>query len=82
MESYLLNGEQDATEGQLVEQGGMDSNEEAFMKGYTEDDVVIECAECGGAVTEEKRVIEEIDGEKQVFCCADCAKEFKESLAS
>jgi len=82
METFIFDGEQDATEEQLVEQGGMDSSEEAFMKGYTEDDVIIECAECGGAVSDEKKIIQEFDGEKQIFCCEECVKEFKESIGT
>lgn len=73
-------GEHDPTEEQLVDQGGLESNEEAFMKGYREDEEVEECAECGAAVDEEKKVVKEIDGEKLTFCSKVCVKEYEESV--
>ncbi len=57
-----------------------DETEEGFMKGYTEEKEVEECAECGGVVKEEKRQVKEFDGEEFVFCSELCAKEFEESL--
>jgi hypothetical protein len=82
MENLIFDGEQDMTNEQLVAQDGMDSNEEGFMQGYSQDEEVIECAECGGAVGEEKNIIKEIDGEKLNFCSETCAKEYEESLGN
>ncbi len=55
------------------------SDEEDFLKCYSDDEEVIECAECGVAVREEKKVVRDIDGEKYVFCSKECAEEFEES---
>lgn len=74
--------DKDPSEEQILEEGGIDSSEEGFIKGYTEEEEVVECAECGSAINPEKKVIKEIDGETHVFCSKSCAKEFKESLAS
>ena len=64
-----------------VEEGGVDSSEEAFMRGYNDESDAIECAECG-AIAGEDKVEKEINGEKQVFCTELCAKEFEESAAT
>ena len=82
MEGLVFDGEHDATEEQMLEQGGLDSTEEAFMKGYSEDEDVTECAECGSAISEEKTITKEIDGEKNFFCSEKCVKDFKESMTS
>tara|TARA_Y100000310_G_C20486944_1_gene717330 strand:- start:75 stop:344 length:270 start_codon:yes stop_codon:yes gene_type:complete len=82
MVSYFNDGEQDATEEQMLDQDGLDSAEEGFMKGYSEDDEVIECSECGSAVSDEKKIVKEIEGEKVTFCSETCAKEYEESLGS
>ncbi len=72
--------EQNLTEPQVKEQFYDDDNEEAqgFMDGYLEDEEVIECAECGAAIREDK-VIREVQGESQLFCTKVCADEFEES---
>jgi hypothetical protein len=82
MENTMFDGEHDATEEQMVDQGGLDSSEEAFMKGYSEDEEVIECAECGAAVNDEKKIVELIDEEEHTFCSETCLKDFKESMGS
>ena len=67
-------GEEDAVE------GDSDTPEDGFLKGYSEDEEVEECAECGGAVGEEKKVAKEIEGESYVFCSKHCKEEFEESF--
>jgi hypothetical protein len=74
------NGETEATEEQMVEQGAMDSSEEGFMAGYAEEEEIEECSECGGAIKPEKKVVKEISEETYKFCCEQCAKEFEENI--
>lgn len=74
-------GEADPTEEQLLDAGELDSSEEGFLKGYSADDEVVECNECGTACREEKRIIREINEEKHIFCSKTCADEYEESLA-
>lgn len=57
-----------------------ESDEEGFMEGYEEDEKVEECAECGIAIKEGKKVLREIEGEEYAFCSESCAKEFEESV--
>ncbi len=80
VEKFIDDGERDSTEEQMLEQGGLDSTEEGFMKGYAEDDDVIECEECGSAIDEDKKVVKEIEGENHNFCSKECAKEYEESI--
>ncbi|MBI2112829.1 hypothetical protein HYT52_04800 [Candidatus Woesearchaeota archaeon] len=80
MDEETFEGDKDATEEQMVESGGLDSSEEGFLKGYSEDEDVDECAECGSACPEDKKVVKEFDGESYSFCSKQCAKEFEESL--
>ncbi len=55
--------------------------EDGFVKGYSEEEDVDECAECGKALNSEaKKLTKEIESEKYVFCSKDCAKDFEESL--
>lgn len=65
----------------IVEQEGLETPEEGFMKGYSDDGKVEECVECGSAVEEEEKVVREIDGEALVFCSKACADEFEDSLS-
>ncbi len=81
MDSYSFEREHNATEEQILDEEGIDSSEEGFMRGYSEDDEILECAECGAAVREEKRIVKEIEGEEYTFCSDECAKDFKESIA-
>ena len=48
---------------------------------YDEDEEVIECAECGTAVKEEKKVARKIGDEEYFFCSKMCAHDFEESVA-
>ena len=57
-----------------------DSEEEGFQQGYEKEEEVEECAECGVALSSEKKVVCEIAGEEYKFCSKTCAKEFEESL--
>jgi ribosomal protein S26 len=81
MEDDQLSGEKDATEEQMVESGGLDSTEEGFIKGYEDDEEVIECAECGSAVPDEKKVCKVVNEESYTFCSEDCSKEFEEGMS-
>ena len=63
MENYSIEGDEASTEKHSVEEGNINSSEEAFMQGYNDDEDVEECAECGTAVEKEKKLIKEIDGE-------------------
>ena len=56
------------------------STEEGFIEGYAKDEEVTECAECGGAVREDKKEVKEIEGETYTFCSKHCAKEFEETI--
>ena len=79
MERESFEGEHDETKEQMLEQGEIDSSEEAFMRGYSEDEEVEECAECGAAI-HEKKVVKTIEEEPRIFCSEICAKEYEESL--
>ena len=67
-------------EEETIEEGDVESNEEGFIKGYAEDETVSECAECGAAVKEEKKVVKEFEGESYTFCSKDCAKDFEDEM--
>jgi hypothetical protein len=56
-----------------------EDTESGFMDGYSDDDEVEECAECGSAI-HEKRIVKTIEGEMFVFCSEICAKEFEETI--
>ncbi len=58
-----------------------DEEEEGFQKGYEEEEKVSECAECGAAVKEERKIVHELEGEEYVFCSKACADEFEETMA-
>ena len=63
-----------------IEEGAVDSSEEAFMQGYNSDgDNVKECEECGAAIQEDD-VKKEIEGQEHHFCSKICAEEFEEGL--
>ncbi|MBU0470877.1 MAG: hypothetical protein KKA62_02905 [Nanoarchaeota archaeon] len=79
MENYVFDEDVKSTE-KVIEQEDLESSEEGFLRGYGEEDEVEECAECGSAVDEEKKVTKNIDGEDQVFCSTDCAEDFEENL--
>jgi len=78
MKNYVFDGEEEEKEN--VEEGDSASDDEGFIDGFMEDDEITECAECGGAVTEEKKVVKEIEGEEYTFCSDACAKEYQEGL--
>jgi hypothetical protein len=77
-----FSGDKDATEEQMVESGGLDSTEQGFLQGYSEDEEVLECAECGVAIPDEKNIMKAFDGENYSFCSEQCVKEFEESLGN
>ncbi len=57
-----------------------DSPEEGFLQGYSEEEEAEECAECGGAVSDEQKVAKEIEGEEYTFCSKHCKDDFEESF--
>ena len=79
MENHVFD-EDAANSGKILEQDGLESSEEGFMKGYSDDDDVEECAECGSAIDEEGKVAKEIDGDLNTFCSKNCCAEFEENL--
>ena len=64
---------------ELLEDGEVSSEEEAFMKGYNNDEEVVECVECGSAIPPGKEVVKDVEGEKYKFCSKICADEFEEN---
>ena len=81
MDSFTIDQEKDASEEQLLDNGAMDSSEEGFIKGFSAEEEIEECAECGSAINPEKRVVKEIEDETHKFCSKECALEFIEGLA-
>ena len=77
MENYALDEDENSTEKILEE--GLETSEEGFLKGYSDQEEVGECAECGSAVNEENRIEKEVDGEVVAFCSKSCAEEFEEN---
>ena len=77
MENYAFDKDENSTEKILEE--GLETPEEGFLKGYSNEEEVGECAECGSAVNEENRVEKEVDGETMTFCSKSCAEEFEEN---
>ena len=63
----------------LVNDDAMTAEEEGFMRGYSEDEKIPTCDECGIAVRENK-VTKVIDGETHAFCSEDCAQDFEDSM--
>ena len=74
MEEYDYGG--DVPKEKLTEEEDLESG---FMDGYSDDDEVEECAECGSAI-HEKRIVKSIEGEEYIFCSEICAKEFEETI--
>lgn len=78
MENYVFDEDSDSTE--KVVEDSLESSEEGFMRGYSDDEESKECAECGSAINEENKVEKELEGEKITFCSQTCAEEFVENL--
>lgn len=78
MENYALDEDENSTE-KLMEES-LETSEEGFLKGYSDEEEKGECAECGSAVEEENKIEKEIDGETLTFCSKSCAEEFEENL--
>ena len=74
----MFDEDSDSTE--KVVEDGLESSEEGFMRGYSDDEESKECAECGSAINEENKVEKELEGEKIAFCSQTCAEEFVENL--
>ncbi|HLD79249.1 MAG TPA: hypothetical protein VJA18_01690 [Candidatus Nanoarchaeia archaeon] len=77
MDNYVFDEDTDSTE--KVLEDSLESSEEGFMRGYSDEEEADECAECGSAVSEEKKIEKEVDGEKLTFCSVSCADEFEEN---
>ncbi len=71
--------EREPSEAELLDEGSISSEEEGFMRGYSDDGEVPTCDECGEAIRESK-VVKLIDGETRTFCCEGCSQDFEESL--
>lgn len=69
---------EEPTEEELLEEGNISAEEEAFMRGYSEEEETPVCDECGTAI-KGKKITKLIDGDTFTFCCKECAKEFSES---
>ncbi len=80
MENYVFDGEEKENKETTGEDAETSGDDESFMEGYLEDEETTECAECGGAVSAEKKVSKEFEGEEYSFCSASCAEEFAESV--
>ncbi|MEK6950863.1 MAG: hypothetical protein AABX13_04035 [Nanoarchaeota archaeon] len=72
--------EKDHQEEELEEEI-FDEEEEGFIQGYEKEEEVEECAECGLAIKEKRKVLREIEGEEYAFCSITCADEFEETMA-
>ncbi len=81
MDNYVFDEEESTDTPEVLDEEESTEEEGAFMKGYEKDEEPEECAECGGAVKEEKKVVREFEEEEYVFCSKDCAEEFEESLS-
>ena len=79
MEDYTLEANEENVESQVIEQGGLSSTEEGFMKGYMDEEEVRECSECGTALTNSS-IEKEVDGEDLGFCSKSCVQEYQEGL--
>jgi len=79
MEDMVFEGEKDLSEGEQLDEGSISVEEEAFMRGYSDEEEEVTCAECGIAIQGE-HLTKEIDGEPHKFCSKDCIQEFEESL--
>ena len=71
--------EKDPSGEQLLDEGSISSEEEAFMRGYSDEEEVQACSECGNALRETK-IVKNFEGQNHTFCCEDCAKEYAEGL--
>ncbi len=65
-----------------TEETDASSTDEGFMKGYLDEKEAVECAECGTAIVEHKKVTKEFEGESYVFCSKDCAEDYEDEMGS
>lgn len=81
MTSITMDDYGDEEEKLVTDEEELSSPEEGFMQGYMDDGEVGECAECGVALTEEKRTVtKSFEEEAYFFCSESCASDFKDSL--
>jgi hypothetical protein len=78
--AFYIESDPENQEEPSIEDGAVDSNEEAFMKGYNDDEKIEECEECGEALNPDNRLVQVIDEEQHIFCSKTCAKEYEESI--
>ena len=67
-------------ENQKSEEAPEDAIDQAFMRGYDEEEEINECNECGEFVKGEP-VQRTVDGEKFGFCSKDCATDFQDGMS-
>ncbi|MBR9683214.1 hypothetical protein GOV03_01620 [Candidatus Woesearchaeota archaeon] len=81
MGNMVFEGEadRDPSEEELLDEDGISTEEEAFMRGYSDEDEEVTCAECGIAIQGE-HLTKEISGENHKFCSKDCVQEFEEGM--
>ena len=74
--------EERSTEGRsTVEEGGLDTPEEAFMKGFNQEEEVDECDECGSAIEKGSGIVKNLEGESRTFCSKICVEEYEEGIS-
>ncbi|MBS3168237.1 hypothetical protein J4216_03875 [Candidatus Woesearchaeota archaeon] len=62
---------------ELEEEDQIVEDEEGFMEGYEQGEVLSKCANCGKVLIDEKFVEEEFNGELFRFCSNECANSFE-----
>lgn len=71
--------EKEPSEEELLDEGSISAEEEAFIRGYSDEEEITTCDECGVAI-QGKSFTKAVDGETHNFCSEECAQEFEESL--
>lgn len=79
MDDIIFSAEPEEDNEGNAEDGTISSEEEAFIQGYSEEEEVITCDECGVALRGDF-IKKSFDGETHRFCSPGCTKEFEESL--
>ena len=78
----MEDNEEESPEEELPEHSGLTSSEEAFMRGYLDDDnETAECTECGCLLDEATKPLKkEIDEEELLFCSKSCLEDYRDSF--
>jgi len=74
-----LEDDTDPNEEDLLAEDGISSEEEGFMRGYSDEEEVVTCEECGVAL-KDKPVSKVFNGDKHKFCSKECAEDYEDSL--